>query len=64
MGGLLILYGEFYFFFLPSPTSNEGAGTDTSTRGTTRETPSLPALAPSSLLSVLALGPKVTEGKF
>ena len=64
MGGLLILWVEFYFFFLPSPRSNEGAGTDTSTRGATRETPSLPALAPSSLLSVLALGPKVTEGKF
>ena len=64
MRGLLILWVEFYFFFLPSPRSNEGAGTDTSTRGATRETPSLPALAPSSLLSVLALGPKVTEGKF
>ena len=64
MGGLLILWVEFYFFFFPSSKSNEGAGTDTSTRGTTRETPSLPTLAPSSLLSVLALGPKVTEGKF
>ena len=64
MGGLLVLSRESYFFFLPSPTLREGVGIDTSTSGATTATPSLLTLAPTSLLWSLALGPRVTDGRF